>query len=324
MDVLWSHLNGFYVILTEKMGRKHIAFADEQIEYMVKRYRNGASSNALAREFGVSKGVILRCPREADCKIKQRGGQRIEFTDDQLEEIVEMYQEGHSASEIAEKFGVSKTTILRRLKEIGCKVRSPGRGPSVERDIPDPWADVDAAYVFGILIGDGAIQSTPSPSGIRIRTPDKEFVGAFSEAVESAFGIQANDHSDDECPYVEACSVNLGRAYNEFKWRKKTWRVLVPFFNTPRRIKVALCQGKFDSDGGSNQKAIEINAIHKLGLEDMKRIVESLGYKTTLRGPYTKKEPSQKDQYTLRICHALPNLFRLFRKKEVLRKNYSS
>lgn len=51
-------------------------------------------------------------------------GRKIKFTTKQLEEMCNTYQQGVTAQELAEEYGVSKNTILRRLREAGCEIRS--------------------------------------------------------------------------------------------------------------------------------------------------------------------------------------------------------
>lgn len=243
--------------------------------------------------------------------------------------MVRMYHQGHSSRRIAKSFGVSRDTILRTLRGVGCKIRPPGfkKGTKpplyVKRDIPDPWKDVDAAYVFGVLIGDASIKYNKvkrgkTPSRIELETPDDEFATIFSNAVESAFGIEVKDHSGNHNPYVQANSVDFGRSYDRFKWRTETWRVPKQFFDAPREIKIALCQGKFDSDGGVDRGAIVIKAIHKKGLEDLQRSVESLGYQATLNGPYEKKGENCREEYRLRTIDCSLDLVRLPRKRKRL------
>lgn len=258
---------------------------------------------------------------------------RIEFADEQLEEMTMMYQYGFSSYEIADWFGVSYKTVLKRLRERNVKIRSARsaklatRHPYIKREIPDPWADVDVAYVFGVLIGDATMGyeykegTRITPKSIVIETPDERFGGIFSAAAESAFDIVASEYpsynSDNATRYVVR-SVDLGRSYNRFKWRLETWRVPEPFFETPRKIKIALCQGKFDSDGKVHGKTLKVSSVHRAGLEDTSKIVESLGFRTEIKGPFHQPKKEWSDYHVLKIRNASPELFRLPRKRNLL------
>lgn len=257
---------------------------------------------------------------------------RIEFTNKQDDEIVMMYQYGFSSCEIAEWFGVSSDRILKQLKEKECSIRPAAhlrdkRKNYVKRDIPSPWKNVDAAYVFGVLIGDASLQyryylgEKRNPKGISLDTSDKEFVNSSSRALKSAFGIDPGKYPGDRNDIiVTAYSVDLGELYDRFRWRTEAWRVPDQFSNAPRDIKVALCQGKLDSDGTIEERAITISSIHKPGLESLREVVEDLGYQTTLRGPYEYEEENWQDEHSLRISDASPELFRLRRKKRKLKQ----
>lgn len=100
---------------------------------------------------------------------------------------------------------------------------------------------------------------------------------------------------------------------------RETWRVPKHFFDAPREIKVALCQGKLDSDGRSrNCGSVEVVSIHESGLKDMMKIIESLRLKVKIYGSYPNKEPNQKDTFELRIPKCPTELVRIPRKKKCL------
>lgn len=258
---------------------------------------------------------------------------RIEFTDEQLEEMTMMYQYGFSSYEIADWFGVSYITVLRRLRERNVKIRparaakSATRHSYVKRKIPDPWADIDAAYIFGVLIGDASMGyeykegTRMTPKSIVIETPDEEFGVILSATAESAFGIIVSEYpscnSDNATRYVVR-SVDLGRSYDRFKWRLETWQVPKPFFNAPEEVRIALCQGKFDSDGKVHGKTLQVASIHRGGLKDISKIVRSLGFRTEIEGPFHQPREEWSDYHILKIRNASPELFRLPRKKNLL------
>ncbi|KXA96550.1 hypothetical protein AKJ38_03070 [candidate division MSBL1 archaeon SCGC-AAA259I14] len=256
----------------------------------------------------------------------------LNLSDEQRKEIIRMYRQEHSSYKIAEKFDVSQYTVLKVLREEGCEIRSRGskkgtKPPNyVERDIPDPWNNVDAAYVFGVLIGDASIEynyregERKSPQSITLHTPDREFRNELSGAVKSAFKIRTAENPNGKKKRVKigTNSVDLAGAYDKFKWRLETWQVPKPFFNAPEEIRVALCQGKFDSDGTVDKKAIVISSVYKPGLKDLQKIVESLGFETSLPGSYEYNEENWEDRYKLRILDASSSLFRLSRKRTAL------
>lgn len=242
---------------------------------------------------------------------------KILFTDEQSQEIADRYQRRASSTELAEDFGVTRPTILRCLRENNCEIRQ--GGTYIKRNIPNPWEDVDAAYVFAVLIGDASIEynNWKKPVNIQLETPDCQFGEVLSKAAESAFGIQARDHTGEEYSYVQINSIDLGKAYDRFSWRTEKWRIPEPFFDAPEDIKVALCQGKLDSDGSADRGAIVLGSIHKSGLTDIRKIVHSIGFDTTLCFS-SRKRKNRRDYWKLRILEASPELFRLpWKRKEL-------
>lgn len=309
-----------------EIRKNRVKFTQKQLEEIVEKYEEGVSSAKLAERFGVSQSTILDRLRKSSCEVRPLKYKKANFSKEEIHEMAKNYRQGDTASKLAEDFGVSDTTILRWLKESGCEIR-PG-GPYVKRDIPKPWNDVNAAYVFGVLTSDASVEyryrseERKGPIGIALNTPDRGFMATFSEAVESAFGIQATNSGRRNATGTRAYSVDLGRAYDEFKWRKQTWRIPEPFFEASRKIKISFCQGKLDSDGWPVKKwgAAEIASINKPGLEDLLVVIESLNFETTFNGPYYRENPNRKDEWKLRISNASPELFKLPRKKKYFRK----
>ncbi|KXA94010.1 hypothetical protein AKJ66_00145 [candidate division MSBL1 archaeon SCGC-AAA259E22] len=63
------------------------------------------------------------------------------------------------------------------------------------------------------------------------------------------------------------------------------------FLDAPKEVRIALCQEKFDSDGGVQRKSMALGNIPRPGLEDMLKIVRSLDIKGKISGP----EPPKKE-----------------------------
>lgn len=90
----------------------------EQVEQLIADYRAGATVYTLGRHFGIDRrtvGAILK--RHG----VQTRWQRLSL--DQIDEAAELYESGWSLARIAEQVGVTPTTVHRRLRDRGVRMR---------------------------------------------------------------------------------------------------------------------------------------------------------------------------------------------------------
>ena len=99
----------------------------EQEEGVVRLYDEGLSSPAIADRLSVSKDIIFRVLERKGKKRRSSGSYQRKLTEEQEEEIVQLYDGGIFSGAIAQKFGVSKPTILNALERQGRK-RMPAGG----------------------------------------------------------------------------------------------------------------------------------------------------------------------------------------------------
>lgn len=59
-------------------------------------------------------------------KIDMSNGKVIPFTDSQHQRMILMYENGTRSRRIAEVFGISQQTVLRRLRTLGIEIRRQG------------------------------------------------------------------------------------------------------------------------------------------------------------------------------------------------------
>ena len=89
------------------------------IEEIVSKWENGATQQELADEYGISRRTIIKKIKEwyeEKGKIKPRisGKNRIELP---IEEIVSKWENGATQQELADEYGISRRTIIKKIKE---------------------------------------------------------------------------------------------------------------------------------------------------------------------------------------------------------------
>lgn len=104
-----------------KPGRRR-AKADFVELKLAQAYRDGSSLSELANAFGLSvKGIRIKLKRQ-NVEMRPAGcGARIDVP---YQEVAALYQAGWTAVQLARIIDMSATTVLRRLAEMGVKIRS--------------------------------------------------------------------------------------------------------------------------------------------------------------------------------------------------------
>ena len=93
-------------------GRKKIELPIEEI---VKKWEQGVTQKELSKEYGVSEALIGRRISEYyEKEEKEKPKQRIELP---IEEIVKKWERGITQKELSKRYGVSKSTISKRISK---------------------------------------------------------------------------------------------------------------------------------------------------------------------------------------------------------------
>ncbi len=115
----------------------------DQRAAVVRKYQEGFSPTRLAGEFGVSKRTIQRIVKDAGVSRSvlegtrlARGRAAIEFSGVTRDALVDAYWGANSGlpstTDLAERFGVSRRTLKRRLVEFGIGVRTKSQQKKIE------------------------------------------------------------------------------------------------------------------------------------------------------------------------------------------------
>jgi len=108
---------------------------------------------------------------------RNRKIQKIPYTLETAIEIEELYKNGVQTHEIAEKYGVSKSTVLRLMRKFKIKRNDPP-----PRYNPSFEPTYHLGYVLGVIYGDGSCYFKKGKwCVIRLNAADREFVEHFAQ-----------------------------------------------------------------------------------------------------------------------------------------------
>jgi len=92
---------------------------------VVARYRAGDSTNAIAREYGVTPSIVGRMLRKEGVEMRPRGPYRRPLADKE-EQVAALYRAGFSLKEIAELASCSTIAVKGALARGGVALRPRG------------------------------------------------------------------------------------------------------------------------------------------------------------------------------------------------------
>ena len=102
------------------LRQKQTRLTDSQRSELVDRYQAGASSNALAVEFGIDRRTATRIIRKAGAEVRYRA-------DVDIATAQELYESGLSLSGVGEELDVSAGTVLNLFRRAGIPTREVGK-----------------------------------------------------------------------------------------------------------------------------------------------------------------------------------------------------
>jgi transposase-like protein len=114
----------------ESVRARRIQAADD-VDELRRRYEAGATLVELGRHYGVSNVTILYRMRKAGIPRRPAGASQKDLPKPQADELRRLYGAGATLAELARHYGVSESTVFRRMQRA---------------DIPrrPPWADAKA------------------------------------------------------------------------------------------------------------------------------------------------------------------------------------
>lgn len=93
-----------------------VKVTEEMVEEWIDLKENGLSCKEIAEEYDVNRSTVSKRLKETPEHEKMKPG-NMKITSDIIDEWVDLYEEGMTQEDIAEKYGVAQSTVSRRLSK---------------------------------------------------------------------------------------------------------------------------------------------------------------------------------------------------------------
>ncbi len=175
------------------------------------------------------------------------------LNDDEIKEIIKLYKSGISSEKIAKQFDCNGTTICRKLKKNGIKIRPSTenkRKYKINLQFIDNITTEEQAYFLGFMWADGNVHKNLRECKLALAEKDREILEKFSDIIYGFDNIKTyiNDEGKFYCvlgiysiEFVQKL-VNLGCTPN------KTFTTTFPDWLSPN-LYPHFIRGVNDGDG---------------------------------------------------------------------------
>ena len=115
---------------------------------LLELFNESVPVNEIAKRLGVSRHAVERKIKEMEIKRPKSMKSRPQYDDSNDQEIIRLYQDGKSSTEIGKILGLNHRTILQHLKHCGIKRRTLSRSQfnRINKEFPKELEDFETLY----------------------------------------------------------------------------------------------------------------------------------------------------------------------------------
>lgn len=177
------------------------------------------------------------------------------LTNEKIQEIINLYQNGISANKIAEKFETSRPTINSVLKKNGIELNQNGiaqRKYKIDEHYFDAIDTPNKAYILGFIYADGCNFTPSNLIRITLKDTDKDFLELLRLEMKNEKPlkfIDKNQRSKNGCVTLELQSKHMSEKLEELGCpNNKSLILQFPNFIS-EELMSHFIRGYFDGDG---------------------------------------------------------------------------
>lgn len=197
--VIYRMFKKMNVEVTHKKPSGKYKIPIEQHAKIIELYQNGMFIKDIAKQYDVATCTITRILKDNNIEIR-RFIRKSQFSDEQIKEIHDQYQNGKSINDLALQYNVDSTTLYLLFRKLKLEVRDPSHGHR-KYTLDEHYFDIidtqNKAYILGLLYADGTNSKTHKVA-IGLQESDKHILES----------IQAELQTDAPLTYYNLKSKN--------------------------------------------------------------------------------------------------------------------
>ena len=247
----------------------------ENKKQIIELYQSGLGSDTISKQFDIHPNTVLKILKQAGIERRPILRKKIQISDEP--KIVEMYQQGLSAPEIAHQFGVAHTLILRYLEKNGIDRRSAEechRIYPIREDFFDVIDTQEKAYFLGFLYADGGNNKDANFVRVDLARKDKDILEKLASLIYLEEPLQHIKDQNREKEYkgqkviYHTSYFNINSKYICHKLEElgcpaaKSLVITFPKWLVDPELQRHFIRGYYDGDGGVSLTDVKERGAH--------------------------------------------------------------
>lgn len=216
----------------------------------IELYKSGLSANQISKEILYNEATIRKWLKDSGLVLKSGGSFNKKYTDEQIENIKKLYNQGKNTTEIDEQLKLRRGASQYILSKQDIELRHRGPTSCIKReDYFDVIDSEDKAYFLGYIMADGnvSVHSGQYSLKFHISIQDREIVDNFIRIIESSNKVTSREETKSY--YTSLTSVHMCKSLiNHGVIPNKTSHEIIPK-TVPANLINHFLRGLFDGDG---------------------------------------------------------------------------
>lgn len=292
------------------------SLSKEQIANLIAQYQSGASCEELCKSFDRCLWTIYDILKAYDIpKRNKLSGKTIgTLTQEEIANILALYESGKNSTEVGKIIGVSSTFILDVVDKFSDIDHSRTKRIRKHKTLNEQFFDVidteEKAYFLGLMYADGNVKKTLTAARITLQEGDKSILDKFSLAVYGTVILTYRDNSTNGVKNTYELCMNssyIAQALSKLGCVPAKSLVLKwPEWLVDPELQRHFIRGYFDGDGSIH---LGSNKDHQYGcnitstMDFCKRIDEIVSKQVSIRLTYDQsKFMGTNNGITTKLC----------------------
>lgn len=181
---------------------------DEKYDLAKNMYLGGMSIKNICKELKIGSRNLSNRFKLDGIEIRGKSSTVTIVDENQVKEILTMYEAGNSIRTISKIINIERHTISRILKENGYKIDN--KKYHSKENVFEKIDSEEKAYWLGFLYADGYVSKLNSSVELMIQDRDKEHLEKFKLFCESNHPIRYSEHIRESGYVVKANKISIG------------------------------------------------------------------------------------------------------------------